>query len=107
MKQFRQGDVWIEEVDFLPPSGKKKNFDKGRLILADGEITGHHHVVCADDIDAAISEEDAIFFKTNTETKITHEEHAPIILEPNKVYKTYIQREYDENAEDLTRKVID
>jgi hypothetical protein len=41
-KQYRQGDVLIERVSKIPSSAKKQKSGP-RVILALGEVTGHHH----------------------------------------------------------------
>ena len=45
---FRQGDVLVHPVDRIPEGLKKVPLDKGRVILAYGERTGHAHVVVGD-----------------------------------------------------------
>ena len=48
MAIFRQGDVLIRSIDgaALPADAKPEPRDgRGRLILAAGEVTGHHHAV--------------------------------------------------------------
>ncbi len=45
--QARQGDVFIERVETLPESVKPKAPDRGRVVLAYGEVTGHYHEVIA------------------------------------------------------------
>jgi hypothetical protein len=41
-KQYRQGDVFIERVAQIP-TGLIRQKKSPRLILAHGELTGHHH----------------------------------------------------------------
>ena len=65
---------------------------RGRLILAEGEATGHAH---------AIAERDAREFRVGDErfllvrsaAQLIHEEHAAIDLPPGS-YRVVIQREY-------------
>lgn len=45
---FRQGDVLIRPVASIPDGLKKVPLDKGRVILAYGEVTGHAHAVIGD-----------------------------------------------------------
>lgn len=47
-KQVRQGDVYLKPADMPAGKGKKIKAERGRLILARGEATGHHHSVSAD-----------------------------------------------------------
>lgn len=41
--QYRQGDIFLEMVDKIPNGAKSVQADGGRLIVARGEATGHHH----------------------------------------------------------------
>ena len=43
-KQYRQGDILIEDVDQLPADAKPQTRLR-RLVVAQGEATGHHHVL--------------------------------------------------------------
>jgi hypothetical protein len=43
-KQYRQGDILIEDVDQLPADAKPQTRLRG-LVVAQGEATGHHHVL--------------------------------------------------------------
>jgi hypothetical protein len=89
----RQGDVLIEKVDSYEVAEIVQPVD-GRIILAHGEATGHHHSLpCADVADASIDETGAIFLRAIRETVVTHQEHAPITLEPGS-YRVTRQREY-------------
>lgn len=40
---YRQGDVAIERITALPPSLNRVPLESGKVILAHGEVTGHHH----------------------------------------------------------------
>lgn len=49
--QFRQGDVLITRVRSNVPKGATPIArDKGRVILAYGEVTGHAHAICDDGV---------------------------------------------------------
>ena len=43
--KFRQGDVGLIPVASLPDGAKKVPRDKGRIVLAYGEVTGHAHAI--------------------------------------------------------------
>jgi hypothetical protein len=43
-KQYRQGDILIEHVDQLPADAKPQTRVR-RLVVAQGEATGHHYVL--------------------------------------------------------------
>jgi len=99
--QCRQGDVLIERVDNIPSNVQRQ---KGPPILAHGEVTGHAHAIedCkakvfvldgpGENMDASVK-----FAKITTTTRIVHQEHAPITLEPGN-YKITRQREYSPEA---------
>lgn len=92
-KIYRQGDVLIEQIAELPKALKRQ---KGRIILALGEATGHHHAI--EERDAADwwkADADGAdhFLTVKTETAVTHQEHAPIVLPPGN-YRVRRQREY-------------
>lgn len=42
-KHYRQGDVAIQRIAFLPKNLKLADRENGRVILAHGEVTGHAH----------------------------------------------------------------
>lgn len=115
-KQYRQGDVWIREViekgqsiagkiTGLASSIKPIARDKGRVVLAYGEVTGHAH---------AIVDKTAEFFQCDDgrrillvkddETKLSHEEHGTVTI-PKGEYEIIQQREYDPELH--SRQVID
>lgn len=60
--QYRQGDVAIERVDSFPSNLKPAPLDKGRVILAYGEVTGHAHTFCAEDCTKLTDERGSEFF---------------------------------------------
>lgn len=39
----RQGDVYIQPIDAIPTGAKVAELDRGRVVLAYGEVTGHSH----------------------------------------------------------------
>lgn len=96
---FRQGDVLLVPVnrDEVPD---RKNMQlrrrmKGQgVILAAGEATGHHHRV-REPFVAEYHDGGARFlFVGSHGGTVTHEEHDPIALPPNTVFKIVQQREY-------------
>jgi len=95
MKQFRQGDIFFQEVSKLPKNLLKKKDP----IIAHGEVTGHSHRVSEDvnfdNVDMYVDTDGTIYLQSKQETSIVHDEHYPIKLEPNKIYQIYRQREFD------------
>ena len=87
---YRQGDMLIERV--AKTKGEPQKPVDGRIILAYGEATGHHHSIEADAADWWKDGEDQ-FVEVRRATQVTHQEHAPIALSPGK-YQVRRQREY-------------
>ena len=97
---YRQGDVLIVPVKRMPRGAERVNREKGRAVLAHGEVTGHAHAVkngraelfC----DAA---RDAIFMSISGDAAVAleHEEHETIHVPPG-TYRIIRQREYSPGA---------
>jgi hypothetical protein len=101
---FRQGDVLLVRVDDMP-SGRPVEAERGRLVLARGEATGHHHSVAVEDaelVDAA----EGVFLRVMASTPVVHQEHAPITLDPG-TYRVVRQREYLPGAIDRMVALLD
>lgn len=108
---YRQGDILFiltnNNVSLINVSSENippplEHFQEPqRLIIAEGERTGHAH---------AIEQTEAVGFRRNasgevcvldvrgSEVAVTHEEHAPIMLPPGR-YEVIRQREYDPGAD--------
>jgi hypothetical protein len=98
LKTYRQGDVLIEQIAELPAALQRQKPENGRIVLACGEATGHHHSIA--DIDAADwwkTEDGEQFLSVKTETAVEHQEHAAIVLPPSH-YRVRRQREYTPEA---------
>ena len=95
---FRQGDVLIERVDAIPAGAALRERDKGRVILAYGEVTGHAHAI-DDSVEAPTavlldSVDGLAFLKVDALSRLVHEEHSTIELAPGN-YRITTQREYE------------
>lgn len=99
--QFRQGDVLLVRVDELPVDAAIEP-SRERIILAEGELTGHAHAVSAAAATMYAWQGDRLL-AVREATALTHEEHDPIALQPG-IYKVVRQRQYDP-ARDTTRVV--
>ena len=90
----RQGDVLIFKVDKIALSLKEKN----NIVIAEGEVTGHRHILVADkpETKIRIANDGRGFYLEilNDTATIKHEQHSPITLKPGKFF-IKIQREYD------------
>jgi hypothetical protein len=102
--QLQQGDVLITRIESLPYGGYVVPPGNRGHILADGEITGHAHVI---PIDHAITTRigDKLYVTVTAPTFVTHEEHKPIALEPG-TYEIGRVREWDYLAH-MARTVAD
>lgn len=90
MKWIRHGDVILEKVNDIP-KGKKKEVKS--IVLAEGEVTGHKHILSGEQI-LVTENKDSRFIETLSDTKLVHEEHNTLDI-PKGQYKVYIQREVD------------
>lgn len=113
---IRQGDVALVKVAALPADCTEVPWDKGRIVLAYGEVTGHAHAIAdhvvrkprpgaADEIaDAAIARPQAKarllvapngqrYLEVNEPVNLTHEEHTAHTI-PVGFYQLPTQVEY-------------
>lgn len=89
---IRQGDVFVIPAT-IPASTTEVPRDKGRVILAYGEVTGHAHAI----VDAGATlhrADDATFLRiVGGPVTLGHEEHTAIVIEPGE-YRVLIHREF-------------
>ena len=90
----RQGDVLLVAVPELPKDAVRQP-RQGRLVLAEGEVTGHAHAILEPDA-REFRVGDERFVLVRSKAQLVHEEHAPIEL-PAGAYRVVIQREYEPN----------
>jgi hypothetical protein len=99
----QQGDVVLKRLTSLP-DGQLKSIAKRRLILAEGEATGHHHSI--EQADSELLEAGGVMVLDLKETAtLTHQEHGPITLEKG-LWEVGRVQEYDYFAQ-MKRKVVD
>jgi len=104
MKQFYQGDIPILEMK--KKEGLKFKKMEENVVVAEGETTGHLHIVkVKDKADVEIAQdENGYYFKVNSgEAVITHPEH-PEITFGHGLWFVGRQFEYDELEE---KRVLD
>lgn len=103
---IRQGDVLVMQIDARPQGDWKRlrrSKDKA-VVLANGEVTGHRHVVR--DPGVCMLRAEGIGDRVMTvarEALLTHEEHSPISI-PKGEHIVRIQREW---AGEISRRVED
>lgn len=101
---YRQGDVLIEAVEDWPETGTVVPPRDGRIILAEGEATGHHHSLPECDVESALADDGgALFLRLIRDSTLEHQEHSAIRLRAG-IYKVTRQREYSPTG---TRRVRD
>lgn len=88
-KLWRHGDVLIQAVATLPEVRVRRQGS----VLAYGEVTGHSHQVEMPDAAELWWANNSLYLRVLVPTRIVHEEHQPIPLEPG-VYRVWQQREY-------------
>jgi len=94
--QFRQGDVLMIRVRFIPKAAMLKERDGGCVVLAYGEVTGHAHAIMEPEA-LLYSDGEDMYLEADGTVTLRHEEHAPISIEKGR-YKVVRQREYSPEA---------
>jgi len=89
----RQGDVLLVPVDAIPDGATPVARDRGRVVLAYGEVTGHAHAIKAPGATLLADEVDR-YLRLRSQAVLDHEEHAAIGLAAG-AYRVVIQREYE------------
>lgn len=109
MKTIRQGDVLLVPVAALPTGCTEVPMDRGRIVLAYGEVTGHAHAIAdhraqraMEIADAAIARAKARllvsptgerYLEVTESVTLSHEEHTAHVI-PVGVYLLPTQVEY-------------
>jgi hypothetical protein len=91
-EQYRQGDVLLVRVASLPCEAKPEPASDQSVILAYGEVTGHAHRLSSQGVTLYSFNDDRLL-EVRQPSDLTHEEHAPLKIEPG-IYKVVRQREY-------------
>lgn len=94
----RQGDVGlIKMIGGLPANAKRdEKEDKRGVVLAEGEATGHYHVVeDKEAVEVFRNENDEMLLKVIKDTQLRHigDDHSPVSLKAGDVYRVKIQQE--------------
>lgn len=93
MKILRQGDVLLVDVGELPAQAQPMETDRGRVVLAYGEVTGHSHQIKEPAKAKLWSAGAERFLQVMEKTALVHEEHSAANLAPG-IYRVAIQQEY-------------
>ena len=92
---LRQGDVLLIPLDRVPKDVSVAE-SGSRLVLAEGEATGHAHAVLADEAELAEAPDGTLYLSIvgSSTAALVHDEHDAISLEPG-AYQVVRQREYE------------
>lgn len=105
---IRQGDVMLLEIDKLPKDAKEVEPVNGKLILALGEATGHHHrFEQTENVRCFVSNDNNVehrFYVIENRLVIEHEEHSPLEVD-RPLYEQIYQ--YETSDDDEPVPVID
>jgi hypothetical protein len=101
--QYRQGDVLIEEVAEIPKGAVKVAPVNGRLVLAEGEATGHAHTIEAD-YGEMVEKDGVLYLVVKRDAPLSHQEHATVTL-PKKKHVVTRQQQWSDALE--PRPVLD
>jgi hypothetical protein len=102
-RQLRQGDVLLHPIDAIPASAKRTKF-KRRVVLAEGEATGHCHAIDFAAKQMTVFTDGAeMYLRVNEPVVLRHQEHAELTIEPG----DYIVRRQVEVWLDEVRQVAD
>lgn len=98
MAIYRHGDILIRSVDSVPADATEVPADKRGLVLAEGEVTGHHHrvndVTAGKLVTKGQAESMRMWLTLDAPADLTHEEHHTITL-PAGDYEVIRQVEYE------------
>jgi len=93
--QYRQGDIFIIEVnEDIPSNAKIEDRDNERIVLAYGEVTGHAHAIHNKGATLYALENNLRLLRTEEDVELVHEEHSTIQLPANKTFQIIRQRIY-------------
>ena len=102
---IQQGDVLIKKVEMDLEGYEKVGRKEGRLILAEGEATGHMHAIDDNDAYLYISKAGELYLLVEEEVTLKHEEHDSQSISKG-IWKIDRVKEYD-HFEEEARIVMD
>jgi hypothetical protein len=91
---YRQGDVLLVQASLPDGACQQAARDgDGKLVLAYGEATGHHHAIAESGADMLEFADGTRYLRVGAPVCLRHAEHHALPLAAG-VYKIVIQREY-------------
>jgi|TARA_R110000751_G_scaffold302637_1_gene416799 DNA-binding LytR/AlgR family response regulator len=93
---LQQGDVLLTKVakDKISKTAKRVAPVRGRLILAEGEATGHAHAVTTEEGIKLYTMDQILFLTADHDCTVVHEEHGPVTI-PKGTWQVGAVQEYD------------
>ena len=101
----QQGDVLLRRRESLPSHTKKLKPKARGWVVAEGEATGHAHVLDVPGVELREDENGVIWVRVDEASVLRHEEHHAQTIAPG-VYEVGIVREVDPFTEEI-REVMD
>lgn len=95
-KQYRQGDVLITAIPEVP-EWIELDESADEIVLAEGEVTGHCHLLLSAAIRFCKDSMDGLHLSLVHDGRVEHPEHAPLEL-PVGHYTVRRQREYEPSS---------
>lgn len=94
---IRQGDVLLIPRSSIPKDATPVPRDRGRVILAYGEVTGHAHALLEPEVELLTADELKFLRVDRVSAQLQHEEHTVLDI-PAGNYEVRIQRAYSPEA---------
>ncbi len=100
---YRQGDIIIKKANNLPLKAEVISRDS-QFVLAEGEATGHKHLLVAkpNTMEVLIDDQGRYYLKLSNSVDLVHSEHKTIVL-PKGIYKVEYEQEYDYFLKEIKR----
>lgn len=105
-KAIRQGDILVVPCDTIPSTAVPVEPTNGRLIVALGEATGHHHSFPHRPEIAMFREGGSgsgLYIKADAPIALEHQEHSALVIEKG-THRVINQRTF---AAGMVRQVVD
>lgn len=106
MRKLQQGDVLLKKCDTIPANAKKVAMKPRGFVLAEGETTGHCHVV-RDDTVELFEADGVLYLKAITPTNLEHTlptgeqaDHNPVAIDAG-IWQVGIVKEFDPFQEEI------
>ena len=100
---YRQGDILIKPIKKLPDN-LKVICEESQFVLAEGEQTGHKHLLTAESQTMVILQDTNgnFYLKFGNPVDLTHQEHKTITILPG-LYEVGNEREFDYFLGEISR----